>query len=68
MKAIYAKTRSAPAVVDLSPPPITLTWRGSVSDLATDLACALTDSQVDLLVDYLSDGIFVAKKRERSGG
>jgi hypothetical protein len=46
----------------------TITWRGSVSDLATDLVCALTNSQIDRLVDYLSDGVFVAKKRERSGG
>jgi hypothetical protein len=37
-------------------------WRGSVSDLVTDLVCALDDEQLDALVDGLQR---VDRKRKR---
>ena len=46
----------------------TIVWRGSVTDLATDIACALKDEQIAMLATYLCDRGFVAKKRARSGG
>jgi hypothetical protein len=42
-----------------------ITWRGSVSDLVTDLVCALTDEQLDRLI-VLLETVDRNRKRQRS--